>query len=329
MSIEDIVDHVIEAPIVTSFTNIGYHLRSRLHRWPPLDSFDMTGRTVIVTGATSGLGRHAAQRFAEIGATVILSGRNRDKTEQVRAEIAASTGSVSLDVAIADMGHLDQVRAFADSVASRHEQIDVLVNNAGALSPERHTNTDGIEGTIASQVLGPFLLTTLLLGPLHRGEPGRVITVSSGGMYATGLNVRELQMSENDYTGSKQYARAKRAQVTLSEMWAQRTDPAEIVFHAMHPGWVDTPGVATALPTFRKITRPLLRSVEQGADTMVWLGAADEAMASTGGFWLDRHRRPIHKLPSTRRTDTPEHRAELWNWCIEHTGAQTESSPSS
>ncbi len=320
MSIEDLVDHVIEAPILTSFTNVGYHVRSRLHRWQPLDSFDMTGRTVIVTGATSGLGRHAAQRFAQIGATVVLSGRNHDKTEHARAEIAASTGSVSLDVAIADMGDLEQVRALADGVASRHERIDVLVHNAGALSRERHTNAHGIEGTIASQVLGPFLLTTLLLGPLRRCEPGRVVTVSSGGMYATGLAVEDLQMSENDYSGSEQYARAKRAQVTLNEMWAQRTHPTEMVFHAMHPGWADTPGVAASLPRFRTITRPLLRSVEQGADTIVWLGAADEPVASTGGFWLDRHRRSIHKLPSTRRTDTPERRAELWRWCVEQTG---------
>ena len=105
-------------------------------------------------------------------------------------------------------------------------------------------------------------------------------------------------------------------------MWAERTDPAEVVFHAMHPGWADTPGVAASLPTFRKITRPLLRSVEQGADTMVWLGAADEPGVSTGGFWLDRRRRSIHKLPSTRRTDTPERRAALWQWCVDQTAAQ-------
>lgn len=322
MSVADLIDHVIEAPIVTSFTNIGYDLRSRLHHWQPLDSFDMAGRTVIVTGATSGLGRHAAQRFAEIGATVILSGRNQDKTERVRDEISLATGSTSIDVAIADMSNLDQVRRLADSVSSRYEQIDVLVHNAGALSAERRTNAEGVEATVASQVLGPFLLTSLLLGPLRRSGPGRVVTVSSGGMYATGLTVSELQMSESDYRGSEQYARAKRAQVTLNEMWAERTDPAEVVFHAMHPGWADTPGVAASLPTFRKITRPLLRSVEQGADTMVWLGAADEPGATTGGFWLDRRRRSIHKLPSTRRTDTPERRAALWQWCVDQTDAQ-------
>jgi NAD(P)-dependent dehydrogenase (short-subunit alcohol dehydrogenase family) len=321
MSLLGIVDGVLEAPIVTSFTNVGYHLRSRLHSWEPLESFDMTGATVVVTGATSGLGRHAAQRFAELGASVVVSGRNRDKTERARDEIAAATGSTSLDVAVADMGELDQVRALASAVASRHEHIDVLVNNAGSLSAERHTNTDGIEATIASQVLGPFLLTTLLSGPLRRSAPGRVVTVSSGGMYAAGLTVRSLQMGAEDYSGSEQYARAKRAQVTLNEMWAERTDPGEIVFHAMHPGWADTPGVAASLPTFRKVTLPFLRSAEQGADTIVWLGAADEPAASTGGFWLDRRRRSIHRLPSTRRTDTAEHRAALWQWCVQQTAA--------
>jgi len=322
MSVDDVIDKVLEAPIVTSFTSIGYHVRSRVDAWQTLDSFDMTGRTVVVTGATSGLGRHAAQRFAGLGATVVVSGRNAGKTERVRDEIAAATGSEAVDVAIADMGELDQVRALAETVVSRCERIDMLVQNAGALSAEHRTNSDGMEATVASQVLGPFLLTSLLLDPLRRAAPGRVVTVSSGGMYATGLTVGQLQMTPTDYKGSEQYARAKRAQVTLNEMWAQRTDPAEIVFQSMHPGWADTPGVEASLPTFRRIVGPLLRSVEQGADTIVWLGAADGAVASTGEFWLDRRRRPIHKLPTTRRTDTPERRAELWDWCIEQTGAR-------
>lgn len=317
----DIVDKVIEAPIVTSFTSIGYHVRSRTAGWQPLDSFDMTGSTVVVTGATSGLGRHAAQRFAELGANVIVGGRNADKTATVRDEIAQATGSESIDVAIADMGDLDQVRGLAESVTARHDRVDVMVHNAGALSAERRANSDGVEVTVASQVLGPFLLTSLLLDPLRRAAPGRVVTVSSGGMYATDLAVEELQMEKSAYKGSEQYARAKRAQVTLNEMWAERTDPAEIVFHSMHPGWADTPGVEASLPTFRKIVGPLLRSVEQGADTIVWLAAADEASSSSGEFWHDRRPRSIHKLPSTGRTDTPERRAALWDWCVEQTGA--------
>lgn len=320
MNADDVVDKLIEAPIVTSFTNIGYHVRSRIESWEPLESFDMAGRTVVVTGATSGLGKHAAERFAQLGANVIVTGRNIDKAERTRDEIAATTGSTSLDIGIADMGELDEVRALADSIMSGHERIDVLVHNAGALSAQRQTNTDDVEATVASQVLGPFLLTGLLLDPLREAAPGRVVTVSSGGMYSTGLTVKQLQMSQSDYQGTEQYARAKRAQVTLNEMWAERVDPAEVVFHAMHPGWADTPGVEASLPTFRKIVGPLLRSAEQGADTVVWLGAADEPASSTGSFWLDRRPRAVHKLPTTRRTDTPERRQKLWDWCVEQTG---------
>jgi hypothetical protein len=106
--------------------------------------------------------------------------------------------------------------------------------------------------------------------------------------------------------------------VTLNEMWAQRVPAGEVVFHAMHPGWVDTPGLRAALPTFRKVVGPLLRSPEQGADTLVWLAADDrQPLASSGGFWLDRRTRPIHRLSSTRKSDNRAARQQLWDWCVE------------
>ncbi len=322
MKFANLVDTIIEAPVVTSFTSIGYHVRSRLDHWRPLDSYNLIGRTIVVTGATSGLGRHAAQRFAAAGATVVISGRDRAKADRVKAEISAATGSKTIDVAIADMGELDQVRNLAEALRAKHERIDVLVHNAGALSAERGTTSDGFEATVASQVLGPFLLTSLLVDRLAAAAPGRVIAISSGGMYSTGLTIDHLQMEQHEYRGTEQYARAKRAQVTLNELWAQRVPSEEVVFQAMHPGWADTPGVKTSLPTFHKITGRLLRSVEQGADTMVWLAADDRLPRSTsGGFWLDRRQRPIHKLPRTRRTDTVERRAELWGWCLAQTDA--------
>jgi NAD(P)-dependent dehydrogenase (short-subunit alcohol dehydrogenase family) len=237
----------------------------------------------------------------------------------------AATGSTEVSIAVADMGELDQVRSMADDLISRFERIDGLLHNAGALSSDRHENADGVEATVASQVVGPFLLTSLLLDPLRAAAPGRVITMSSGGMYTAGLTVNNLQMPEDRYGGSEQYARAKRAQVTLNEMWAERIPPNEIVFHALHPGWADTPGVEASLPTFRKVVGPLLRTSEEGADTMVWLAVDDrEPVATSGGFWLDRRTRSIHKIGRTRSTDTPERRAELWNWCIEQSDADVE-----
>lgn len=320
--LSDIIDTAIEIPVVSSFTKIGHAVRSRVDGWTDLGDYDLTGRTYVVTGSTSGLGRFAAERLATLGAHVVVNGRSGESAQRVADEIAEATGSADISIAPCDMGELEQVRAMADDLTSRFERIDGLLQNAGALSAERRENSAGIEATVASQVVGPFLLTSLLIDQLRAAVPGRVITMSSGGMYTAGLAVGQLQMSPESYGGSEQYARAKRAQVTLNEMWAERIDPAEAVFQSMHPGWADTPGVEAALPTFRKVVGPLLRTSAEGADTMVWLAADDgEPVASSGHFWLDRRTRSIHKIPSTRRSDTPQRRANLWNWVIDQSGA--------
>jgi len=144
-----------------------------------------------------------------------------------------------------------------------------------------------------------------------------VVTVSSGGMYSAELpNVdgkRTLEMRVDSYNGSKQYAIAKRAQVTLNEIWA--TKERSVHFDSMHPGWADTPGVQESIPAFRRITKPILRSPKQGADTIAWLAAVQSIPGASGSFWSDREVRSIHKLPATRRSDTAEARTNLWNWC--------------
>lgn len=306
-------DALIEAPVVTSYTRIGPAVRSRLARWRPLDDYRLDGKVVLVTGATSGLGLAAAEQLAQCGATVVLLGRDAEKLERVRSDLAATTGSVALETIVADMADLAAVRAAAAAFTSRHDRLDALIHNAGALSAERRITADGLESTVACHVVGPFLLTRLLLDPLRAAAPGRVVTVSSGGMYTAGLTVDRLQMGD-DYRGAEQYARAKRVQVTLTEMWADRIPADEVVFHSMHPGWADTPGVRASLPRFRAVVGPLLRTPAEGADTAVWLVADRAAIETDGRFWLDRAPRPIHRLGSTRRTDTAERRAALWAW---------------
>ena len=314
-SVPELIDAALEGLIVPSFTRIGLGARRRLFDWRSLDSYDLSDRVVAITGATSGLGRAAAVQMARDGATVLVLGRNRDKTERVAAEIRTETANPGVSAIIAEMGDLDSVRRAGEEILATRDRLDVLIHNAGALTNRRVESPDGTEATIASQVVGPFLLTSLLLDRLQESAPARVITVSSGGMYSAVLTVDNLEMIAGQYNGSKQYALAKRAQVTLNEMWARRVDSRKVVFHAMHPGWADTPGVEEALPTFRKIVGPLLRDAAGGADTMVWLAADDaEPLASSGGFWLDRRVRSIHRLPSTRRSDTPAQRNELWEW---------------
>lgn len=320
MSVRSIVDALIEAPVVTSFTRIGYDVRSRIDDWRPLEEYDLAGRVMVLTGATSGLGKAAAMQLSECGATLVLVGRDADRNEQAVAEVIDSSGNPNVTQVAADMGDYEQVTALAGRVLAEHDRLDVLIHNAGALTANRRTAPDGTEATVASQVVGPFLLTSLLLERLAASRPSRVLTMSSGGMYSAGLTVSGLQMSEAEYRGTEQYARAKRAQVALNEMWAERFGGLGIHFHAMHPGWASTPGVDASLPTFSKVMGPLLRSPEQGADTLVWLAADDIPLRSNGGFWLDRRPRSTHKLRGTKNAETAERRERLWAWVSETCG---------
>lgn len=314
-------DAVLEAPVVPSFTRIGYAIRKRLFDWQDLDDYRLEGRVMAITGPTSGLGKATATHLARAGATTVLIARDETRTKAVRDEIAEASGNDAVSYVLADLGHPDQVRAAAGQILDRHPRLDVLVHNAGALFNDRREAETGIELTVQVQVLSPFLLTGLLLPRLVATDDSRVLTMSSGGMYTAPLTVDHLQMSPDSYNGAKQYARAKRAQVTLTEMWAERVAGQGVVFHSLHPGWADTPGVEAALPGFRKVVGPLLRDADQGADTLVWLAADDGApLQSNGRFWHDRRPRSIHKLRSTRASDTPDRRRALWQWVVEQSG---------
>ena len=252
--------------------------------------------------------------------------RNRARAEQARTTIRTRAGHDDIDFEVADLSELAAVRRAAGALSDLGRPIDALVHNAGALSHRFEASSDGVERTVATHVLGPFLLTSLLLPLLRRageaqGSPARVITVSSGGMYTQRFDIAHLEPRSGGYDGVVAYARAKRSQVVLTHAWARRVDPRLVVFHCMHPGWADTPGVASSLPGFHRVTGPLLRTPAHGADTIVWLAASPEVSATSGKLWLDRRRRWEHKVPWTRPADALRDQDRLWNWCIERSGA--------
>ena len=219
---------------------------------------------------------------------------------------------------VCDLSELESVRQFAGRFRDQASRLDVLVNNAGVMTEARDVSADGIELTLATNVVGPFLLTNLLIPLIEESAPARIINVSSGGMYTQKLRVDDLQSERGQFDGPKVYARTKRAEVILTELWAEQLAGTGVVVHSMHPGWADTPGVRSSLPRFYKLTRPLLRTPQQGADTIVWLGAADEPGRSTGVFWHDRRPRPTHLLPWTR--ETQQEREQLWARCAQLSG---------
>jgi NAD(P)-dependent dehydrogenase (short-subunit alcohol dehydrogenase family) len=166
----------------------------------------------------------------------------------------------------------------------------------------------------ATHVLAPFALTAWLAPELERGAPARVINVSSGGMYSQALPEDDFESDGAEYNPTRLYARTKRELVTITEQWARRLDGTGVVVHSMHPGWVDTEGVRRWMPVFRSAVRPIIRTPAQGADTIVWLGAAPEPLRSTGRFWHDRRPRPTHYLIGPGES-TPAARRRLWDQC--------------
>ncbi len=291
---------------MAGFTKLGYALRSG--KWNQLPR--MEGRTVILTGATSGLGRAAAEQLAALGAHIVLVARNEVKAARAVEEIGASADNPNLSYEIADLSLTHQVAALADRLLAAHSEIHVLINNAGALFEERQETAEGIELTLATNVLSGFVLTNRLLPRLQESAPSRIINVSSGGMYTQGVSLGNLQWDKGEYNGAKAYARTKRIQVILTEMWSEVLAETGVTANAMHPGWADTPGLEVSLPAFRRLIGPLLRSAAQGADTITWLAASLDMTWQSGGFYLDRQPHMTNVLPGTDLT--PDQRTELW-----------------
>ena len=297
MDQRSILDDLLEIAVIPSFSRIGPAVRRRLFDWTKPATDSLIGRTVLITGPTSGLGRAATEAIAALGATVVLVGRSEVRLAAVRDDLVRRHGVDRFPVVVADMGVLTSVQAAVERVMATQDRIDVLVDNAGAIFPERIIGPDGIEATFATLVVGPFVLTSGLMPLLRRTAGSRVISVTSGGMYTQRLDVHDLQYAAGQYTGSLAYARAKRAQVALMREWARRFAGSGVTFTAMHPGWADTPGLAESLPAFYGVMRPLLRTAAEGADTIVWL-ASDPGANSMGGMLvLDRRARPFDRIP--------------------------------
>lgn len=334
---ERLVDGALEATVAGSFSRVGVAIRRRLGDWA--EPTGVAGRTIVVTGATSGIGLAAARRLARDGASLCLVGRDAERLERARADVAevamhgrcdptrpepvrpaAAVGdgaSLRVTTERADLEDLESAAALGKRLADKFEHIDVLVHNAGALHRSFRSNAQGIEATVALHVLAPFILTEALLPALGRGAPSLVVTVTSGGLYSQRFRLDQLESPPEGYDGVKAYGRAKRAQLVLTHEWQRRYGGEGICFAAMHPGWADTPGLESGLPGFRRLMRPLLRTADEGAETAVWLAGSDLGELPGGRLWLDRRPRTEHRIPWTWEPparQVPDGSA-LFEWC--------------
>ena len=304
------LSRAVDPFIVSSFDRTGFRIHSLAFRPDDLD-VDLSGRRCLVTGANSGIGYETSLALADLGAQVVLLCRSRERGEAAAERIRERTGNPSVSVEVLDVSDLSAVRAVAPKLAAA--PVDVLVHNAGVLPDAREETADGLELTFATHVVGPHLLTRLLRGALEKSADARVVWVSSGGMYTRRLQTDDPNWNRREYDGVTAYAETKRAQVVLAELWAEELRGTPVGVHAMHPGWADTPSVSSSLPRFHRVTRRILRTPAEGADTVVWLAACPRIRPETGRFWFDRQARNTHLLPFTR--ESRKDRRTYWKMC--------------
>jgi NAD(P)-dependent dehydrogenase (short-subunit alcohol dehydrogenase family) len=274
----------------------------------------MQGKTVVITGATNGIGKAAALALASAGARVVVVGRSLDKAQAVADAIRAG-GAGSAEIALADLSLVEQVQRLAAELRDRFSRIDVLVNNAGALFNSREVTAEGFERTFALNHLSYFVLTTELLPVLIASAPARVVSVSSGAHWVGKLDFDNLQ-GERGYSGFGAYGSSKLMNIAFTTELARRmaAQGANVTANAMHPGFVNT-GFATnngglmklGMEMMRPFFRPFILSPEQGADTAVWLAAAPEMEGKTGGYY--EKRKPASVSPAGRDADAAR---RLW-----------------
>ncbi|CAL8337809.1 unnamed protein product [Boreogadus saida] len=378
---------------VTEFTKNAFISASKRFVEKDLE-VSMAGRSFMITGANSGIGRATAMAIAKKGGTVHMVCRNKDKAEEARADIVKESGNKEIFVHILDLSETKKVWEFAESFKRKYKSLNVLINNAGCIMSQREENTEGLEKSFASNVLGVYILTKSLIALLEKSAEPRVVTVSSGGMLVQKLRTGNLQTDRGRYDGAMVYAQnkvrekprfrqskvreeprfrqskvreeprfrqskvreeprfrqskvreeprfrqskvreeprfrqskvreeprfrqskvreeprfrqSKRQQVVITEQLAK--NHLNIHFSVMHPGWVDTPAVANAMPEFHSSMRESLRTPEQGADTAVWLAVSHAAATMPSGhFYQDRKMVSAHlPLAWTRSSSLEE-----------------------
>ncbi len=301
---------VLDATILLSFDRSGF--RRHAARFDPRDlDVELEGRICLVTGANSGIGFETALGLALRGATVWMLCRDETRGRRAVAEVRRRTGSRRVHLGLLDVSDLAAVRRFARTFGPR--RIDVLIHNAGVLPDTRVESPDGHELTLATHVLGPWLLTNALLPRLRASDDARIVFVSSGGMYTQRLSLEDCEWRERSYDGVVAYAQTKRMQVVLAEVLSSRLRSDPVTVSSMHPGWADTPAVRTSLPRFWRTLQQRLRTPAEGADTVLWLAASPAARGRSGRFWFDRMPRSVHLLPWTREYQAD--RAALEKFC--------------
>jgi len=271
----------------------------------------MKDNVVIITGANRGIGKEAAKEIAKLCAKVYLACRSLDSANEAKEEIIKETENDQIFVLELDLASADSINKFVASFKNKESKLDVLINNAGISSRTKKLNDAGVELTFAINALGHHYLTRLLIDLLEKSSPSRIINVASE--YAGGLDLNDINYDKRSYDTTAAYKQSKQANRMLTREWAKNLQSKNISVYSMTPGWVPNTDLFREQSTFNKAVIKTVgvvggRSVEQGADTIVWLSSSDKIDGSNGGFFRDR------KELECRFTNGDDEK-KLWDIC--------------
>jgi NAD(P)-dependent dehydrogenase (short-subunit alcohol dehydrogenase family) len=255
---------------------------------PPVTAAPLAGKTILITGATRGIGFSAARALAARGAGIIVHGRDPGRVDAtLKALTSIATGADHTGV-VADLGSLDEVRAMAAEVDARHARLDVLINNAGLTTLRREETDDGFERVFAVNHLAPFLLTQLLLDKLMASSPARIVNVASNAHHRAAFDIDDLNWQKRRYNALGAYGATKLANILFTRELARRLDGTGVTANSLHPGVVAThifAGLGVLGALFGVAARPFLLSPSRGAQTTVYLAAADDVTGASGQYF--------------------------------------------
>ena len=280
----------------------------------------MKNRVCLITGATSGIGKATAIALAKIGSTVIINGKDEKRGEETIAEIKRISGNENVELMIADLSSLNEVRKFAGRLKGKYDKLDILINNAAVFYTSRNLSIDGIEMQFAVNHLSHFLLTNLLLETLKKSNSARIINVSSNAHYQGRINFDDINF-EKRYFGWTVYCQSKLANVLFTYELADRLDSKQVTVNALHPGTVRTNIVGKYASFIYRLgwnlQKPLMLPVEEGAKTSIYLASSDEVKGITGLYFV--------KCKSQKSSDMSHDKMlarKLWDLSEKLTGFQ-------
>jgi NAD(P)-dependent dehydrogenase (short-subunit alcohol dehydrogenase family) len=280
----------------------------------------IAGKRVLITGATNGIGLAAAKVLAGRGAKLAIVARSEAKGRDAAAQIGAAGGKdAAVDVLLADLSSQDSIRRLAVDVLERYPRLDVLINNAGALYATRGLSADGLELTWAVNHLAPFLLTTLLLERLKESAPARVIVTASDAHKGQRIPFEDID-AEHSYKGPRgfgRYGQSKLANILFTAELARRLEGSGVTANCLHPGLVASGfnrNNGPLMSVLMTVAKPFSRSVEKGAETLVWLADSPDVSAENGGYFED-----LHRATPTEAAQDAQSAARLWQISDEQT----------